>query len=56
MEEGLNVEIMNNHEPRQVIQYSEADWIHNHKHLIKLNYKYAQDSFHRKKLDSLMVL
>ena len=34
-EEGLNVHIMNEHEPPEVIQHFEADWIRNQKHLIK---------------------
>ena len=55
-EKGLNVHIMNDHEPQEVIQHFEANWIHNQKHLIKRNYYYAQDRFHSQKWDSAMVL
>ena len=55
-EEGINVHIMNDHEPPEVIQHFKAEWIHNHKHFIKRNYYYAQDRFHSQKWDSAMVL
>ena len=55
-EKGLNVHIMNDHGPPEVIQHFEANWIHNQKHLIKRNYYYAQDRFHSQKWDSAMVL
>ena len=56
LKKGLNVHIMNDHEPPEVIQHFEANWIHNQKHLIKRNYYYAQDRFHSQKWDSAMVL
>ena len=43
-EKGLNVHIMNDHEPPEVIKNYEADWIHD------------QDRFHSQKWDSAMVL
>ena len=55
-EEGLNVHIMNDHEPRDVINHFKVDWIQKRKHFIKRNLKYAQDRFHSQKWDSAMVL
>ena len=40
---------MNDHEPPEVIQHFEADWIHNQKHLLF-------NRFHSQKWDSFMVL
>ena len=55
-EEGLNVHIMNDHEPPDIIKHLKVEWLNNHKCFIKIPYKYAKHCYHSQKWDSAMVL
>ena len=55
-EEGLNVHILNDHEPTDVINHFQADWIRERKHFIQRNMNDAQDRYHSQKWDSALDL
>lgn len=55
-EEGLNVHILNDHEPTDVINHFQADWIQERKHCIQRNMNDAQDRYHSQKWDSALDL
>ena len=49
-----HIHIMNQHEPKEVLQHFGNDWVTNHMELISRNMEIAQDRYHCGKWDKLL--